>query len=112
MAARVPFVALDRQHESIAGELREAYERVVGASGFVLGAEVEAFEAEFSGYCGTGECVGVASGTAALALALLALGVGPGDEVVVPAFTFVASALAVLHAGAIPILCEVEDDSA
>jgi dTDP-4-amino-4,6-dideoxygalactose transaminase len=105
---RVPFVALDRQHAPLRAELSAAFERVVDASGYILGAEVEAFEGEFAAYCGTEHCVGVASGTAALVLALQAAGIGPGDEVVVPAHTFIASALGVLHAGATPVFCEVE----
>src|SRR3954470_15882076 len=105
----VPFVALDRQHAPIAGELREAFNRVLGASAFILGAEVAAFEDEFAAYCGVEHCVGVASGTAALTLAFEAAGIGPGDEVVVPAHTFVASALAVLHAGATPVFWDVDE---
>src|SRR4051812_23420192 len=106
---RVPLVDLQRQHVGIEGELREAFERVARTGSFILGPEVESFEAEFAAYCGVSDCVGVASGTAALTLALLALGVGPGDEVVLPAHTFVASALAVVHAGATPAFCDVED---
>jgi len=109
MSDRVPFVALDRQHEPIRAELREAFERVVGASAFILGQEVAAFEDEFAEYCGAEHCVGVASGTAALTLALQAAGIGPGDEVIVPAHTFIASALGVVHAGATPVFCDVED---
>ncbi|MFL5782460.1 MAG: DegT/DnrJ/EryC1/StrS family aminotransferase [Thermoleophilaceae bacterium] len=109
MPPRVPFVALDRQHAPIAADLRAAFDRVLGASSFILGTEVEAFEAEFADYCGTEHCVGVASGTAALTLAFQAAGIGPGDEVIVPAHTFIASALAVLHAGATPTFCEVHD---
>ena len=109
MPGDVPFVALDRQNEEVADGLRAAFERVVGASAFVLGQEVEAFEREFAAYCETGECVGVASGTAALVLALQAAGIGPGDEVIVPAHTFIASALAVIHAGATPAFCDVDD---
>jgi dTDP-3-amino-3,4,6-trideoxy-alpha-D-glucose transaminase len=105
---RVPFVALDRQHAPLRTELREAFDRVLGASSFVLGQEVEQFEGEFAAYCGARHCVGVASGTAALTLALQALGIGRGDEVIVPAHTFVASALAVVHAGATPVFCDVE----
>jgi dTDP-4-amino-4,6-dideoxygalactose transaminase len=108
MAGVIPFVALDRQHEPIRADLRDAFERVVGASSFVLGEEVERFEDEFGGYCGTQQCVGVASGTAALVLAFQAAGIGPGDEVIVPAHTFIASALGVVHAGATPVLCEVD----
>src|SRR5437773_3572779 len=109
MPERVPFVALDRQHAPIQGELRTAFERVLGASAFILGEEVAAFEDEFAEYCGAELCVGVASGTAALTLMLQAAGIGPGDEVIVPAHTFIASALGVVHAGATPVFCDVED---
>jgi dTDP-3-amino-3,4,6-trideoxy-alpha-D-glucose transaminase len=107
----VPFVGLSRQHAALGAELRAAFERVVGADAFILGGEVEAFEREFADYCQSAECVGVASGTAALALALIAAGIGPGDEVLVPGHTFIASALAVLHAGATPVFCEVRRDT-
>jgi dTDP-4-amino-4,6-dideoxygalactose transaminase len=76
--------------------------------GFVLGAEVAEFEREFALYCGVEHCVGVNSGTAALSLSLMGAGIGPGDEVVVPGHTFVASALAVAHVGATPVFCDVE----
>ena len=109
MPDRVPFVALDRQHAPIAEELRAAFERVVGMSGFILGSEVAAFEEEFAAYCGVEHCVGVASGTAALTLAFQAAGIGHGDEVIVPAHTYIASALGVVHAGATPVFCDVED---
>jgi dTDP-4-amino-4,6-dideoxygalactose transaminase len=111
VAAYVPFAALDRQHTALAPELCDAFERVIGASAFILGTEVEAFEHEFAAYCGVSHCAGVASGTAALGLALMAAGIGPGDEVVVPAHTFIASALGVLHAGATPVFCDVERDT-
>jgi dTDP-4-amino-4,6-dideoxygalactose transaminase len=107
-ADRVPFAALDRQHAALSRELTAAFDRVVGRSTFVLGEEVERFEAEFASSCGVQSSLGVASGTAALALALEAGGVGPGDEVIVPAHTFIASALAVVHAGATPVFCDVE----
>lgn len=107
--APVPFVTIDRQHAGMLPELRAAFERVVGASAFVLGTEVEAFEAEFADYCGVGYCIGVASGTAALTLALRAASIRPGDEVIVPGHTFIASALGILHAGAIPVFADVED---
>ncbi|MEA2359090.1 MAG: hypothetical protein QOI62_2350 [Solirubrobacteraceae bacterium] len=109
MGDPVPFVTLDRLHASIAGELRAAHDRVVASSGFILGAEVDAFEHEFAAYCGARHCVGVASGTAALTLALRAGGIGRGDEVVVPAHTYIASALGVLHAGATPVFCDVDE---
>src|ERR1700745_3743382 len=96
----VPFVALERQHGPIGDELHAAFGRVVSRSGFILGEEVERFESEFAEFCSVKHCVGVASGTAALTIALIAAGIGPGDEVIVPGHTFVASALAVVHAGA------------
>jgi dTDP-4-amino-4,6-dideoxygalactose transaminase len=106
---QIPFTDLGRQHDGIREELAEAFDRVVKSSGFILGEEVERFEQAFAAYCGVRHCVGVASGTAALTLAMLAAGVKPGDEVIVPAHTFIASALAVLHAGATPVLCDVDD---
>jgi dTDP-3-amino-3,4,6-trideoxy-alpha-D-glucose transaminase len=108
MPDAVPFVALGRQHEPLRHELRAAFERVLETDGYILGEEVERFEEEFAAYCGTRHCVGVASGTAAIALALIAAGIGPGDEVIVPAHTFIASALGVTHAGATPVFCDVE----
>jgi dTDP-4-amino-4,6-dideoxygalactose transaminase len=105
----VRFVALERQHARIKHELNEAFARVLGSSAFTLGAEVERFEAEFAQYCDVAHCVGVASGTAALALTLRACGIGPGDEVIVPAHTFIASALAAVHVGATPVLCDVDE---
>lgn len=107
----IPFVDLSREHERIADELRAAFDRVVAHGGFTLGDEVERFEEEFARYCGVQHCVGVASGTAALTLSLIAAGVGPDDEVVVPAHTFIATALAVVHAGATPVFCDVDDDT-
>lgn len=104
-----PFVALSRQHQPLRDELRRAFDRVVDASAFVLGEEVEGFERDFAHYCGAQHAVGVSSGTAALAIALRAAGVGAGDEVVVPAHTFIASALAVVHVGATPVLCDVDE---
>ncbi len=105
----VRFVALDRQHADVEHKLREAFDRLLGSSAFTLGAELERFEAEFATYCEVAHCVGVASGTAALTLILRAYGIGAGDDVIVPAHTFIASALAVAHAGATPVLCDVED---
>ncbi|MBV8953809.1 MAG: DegT/DnrJ/EryC1/StrS family aminotransferase [Solirubrobacterales bacterium] len=90
-------------------ELHAAFERVVTASGFILGEEVERFEAEYAAYCGTGACVGVASGTAALELSLIAAGIGRGDEVIVPGHTYIATALSVRHCGATPVFCDVEE---
>jgi len=105
----VRFVALDRQHAPLARELKGAFARMLGSSAFTLGVEVEQFEAEFADYSQTRHCVGVASGTAAISLLLEAYGIGAGDEVIVPAHTFIASALAVSHVGATPVLCDVVD---
>jgi dTDP-4-amino-4,6-dideoxygalactose transaminase len=104
----VPFVALDREHAPIAHELRAAFDRVVGRSAFILGDEVERFEASWASECRTTHCVGMASGTAALTVLLRAAGIGRGDEVIAPAHTFIATALAIVHAGAVPVLCDVE----
>ena len=111
MPGGVPFVDLARQHAAIADGLKAAFDRVMTSSAFVLGEEVERFEAEFAAYCGVRHCVGVASGTAALTIMLKAAGVGPGDEVIVPAHTFIASALAVHHAGAVPVYVDVDRGS-
>ncbi|MBV9605698.1 MAG: DegT/DnrJ/EryC1/StrS family aminotransferase [Solirubrobacterales bacterium] len=103
------FVALDKQHGHIEAELTEAFARLLKTSAYTLGTEVEQFEAEFAEYCESAECVGVSSGTSALSLVLRAAGIGPGDEVIVPAHTFIASALGAVHAGATPVLCEVDE---
>src|SRR3954464_8840730 len=108
MSDQIPFVDLARQHQPIAAELHAAFERVLGASSYILGEEVARFEDEFAAYCGVSHCVGVASGTAALTIAALAAGVRPGDEVIVPAHTFIASALGIAHAGAVPVFCDVD----
>lgn len=102
-------MSLGRHHAPIAEELRGAFDGVLEDGGFVLGREVEEFEREFAAYCGAEHCVGVASGTAALTLALLAAGISPGDEVIVPAHTFIATAFGVSNAGAVPIFCDVDD---
>ncbi len=107
----IPVIDLAREHEQIGDELREAFDAVLADSGFVLGDEVERFEGEFAAMCEVPHCVGVGSGTAGLTLALIAAGVGTGDEVIVPAHTYIATALAVLHAGAVPRFCDVDDDT-
>jgi dTDP-3-amino-3,4,6-trideoxy-alpha-D-glucose transaminase len=105
----IPFATLEREHAEIAGELHDAFDRVLRRNAFILGEEVAAFEDAWAGACGTTECVGVASGTAALSLLLRAAGIAQNDEVIVPAHTYIASALAVIHAGAVPVLCDVEN---
>jgi dTDP-4-amino-4,6-dideoxygalactose transaminase len=107
----VRFSPLDRQHTALETELHAVLARLLRTSAFILGEEVERFEAEFAEFCNVAHCVGVSSGTAALALALRASGIGPADEVIVPAHTYIASALAVVHVGALPVLCDVEEGS-
>ena len=107
----VPFVALDRHHDALEAQLQAAFQRVLRTNAFILGDEVERFEADFAAYCGSRACVGVASGTAALMLLMRAAGIGPGDEVIVPGHTFIASALGVVHAGATVVFCDVEEDT-
>jgi dTDP-4-amino-4,6-dideoxygalactose transaminase len=104
----VPFVDLQAQYRAIQAEVDEAIRRVLDSSAFILGREVEAFERAFSDYVGARECVGVSNGTAALQLALMACGVGPGDEVIVPANTFFATAEAVSTAGATPAFVDCD----
>jgi dTDP-4-amino-4,6-dideoxygalactose transaminase len=110
--ARPPVVDLARRTASLQPELGLAVERVLRSGWFLLGPETEAFEAEFAAFCGRRHAVAVASGTEALRLALRALGVGAGDEVVVPAFTAVPTAAAVCATGAAPVFADVERDTA
>jgi dTDP-4-amino-4,6-dideoxygalactose transaminase len=93
---------------SLRGELRAAIERVLESERYILGPEVGAFEREFADYCGAAHGVGVANGTDAITIALRAMGVGPGDEVVVPSFTFYASAEAIPPTGATPVFCDID----
>ena len=104
----VPFVDLRRAEDHIRDELREAFERVSGATAYILGPDVEEFEREFAAYCGAAHCVGLSDGTEALRLALLALGAGPGREVVAPAMTFIATVEAIAATGARPVLVDVD----
>jgi dTDP-4-amino-4,6-dideoxygalactose transaminase len=110
--ARPPVVDLARRTASLQPELGEAIGRVVRSGWFLLGPETEAFEAEFAAFCGRRHAVAVASGTEALRLVLVALGVGAGDGVVVPAFTAVPTAAGVCATGASPVFADVERDTA
>jgi len=104
----IPFLDLTRQHAALKTELMAAAERVLDGSQFVLGGEGRALEAELAQVCGARHAVGVGSGTDALRLALTALGVERGDEVLTPAFSFVASATTIVMAGATPVFVDVE----
>lgn len=103
---RIPFLDVGAGYAELRGELDAAVARVLASGWYVLGPEVEAFEADWAGYCGTRHCVGVASGLDALTLILRGYGIGPGDEVVVPANTYIATWLAVSAVGATPVPVE------
>ena len=107
----IPFVDLGATRRELGGELEEAVGRVVDSGWYLLGEELEAFEREFAAYCGTMHCVGVGSGLSALELSLRAAGVGPGDEVIVPAYTWVATWVAVTQVGAVPVPVEVQEST-
>lgn len=104
----IPLVDLAAAHREVADEVAEGFAEVLAATAFVGGPQVAAFEEAFAAFCGVPHCAGVGNGTDALELALRALGVGPGDEVVVPANTYIASAEAVVRAGATPVLADVD----
>lgn len=108
---KVPFVDLGRQHRRLSGELRWAIDGVIERGDFVLGEELERFEQEFAAFCGARHAVGVDSGVSALELALRALGVGPGDEVVTVANTFIATVSAIAFTGARPTLVDIQPDT-
>ncbi len=96
---------------ALRGELRAAIDRVLDSERYILGPEMRAFEQEFAAYCDTAHAVGVANGTDAITIALRAMGVGPGDEVVVPSFTFYASAEAIPPTGATPVFCDIDPET-
>ena len=108
MSARVPFMSLAPGPDAAA--IQEAIARVVGRGWFVLGPEVEAFEAEFAAASGGGHAISVGNGTDALALTLRAMGIGPGDEVITSPMSAAFSALAILMAGATPVFADIDPD--
>ncbi|HWO82978.1 MAG TPA: DegT/DnrJ/EryC1/StrS family aminotransferase [Solirubrobacterales bacterium] len=111
-ALGVPFVRLDSADAELSAEIFAAIERVAATAAFTLGEELEAFEQQFAAWCETDHAIGVSSGTSALELALRGLGIGPGDEVVLPTNSFIATAEAVTAAGATPVLVDVDEDTA
>jgi len=104
----VPFVDLRAQYQSLAAEVQQAIFAVLERGDFVLGREVSLFEEEFAAYCGAEYAVGADSGTSALEIALRAFDIGPGDEVMTAANTFIATAFAVTYTGATPVLVDVD----
>src|SRR3990172_4627092 len=110
-AVKVPLADLQREYAQIEGPVLAKIREILVSGRFVLGAEVEAFECEWSGYLGVKHAVGVANGTDALVLTLKAFGIGPGDEVITAANTFVATAEAIAQVGARPVLADVTPDT-
>src|SRR2546428_806577 len=111
MAGIVPFVDLVAQYESIAEEIDRAFHEVTASAQYILGARVERFEEEFANFVGAEHAVGVGSGLDALRLGLLALDIGPGDEVILPANTYIATALAVSEVGAELVLVDCDPET-
>ena len=103
---RVPFATFEPMHREIRRELDAAYKKVMDSSYFIQGEECKKFEEEFAKYCNVEHCVGVATGLDAIYLILNAMGIGEGDEVIVPSNTFIATALAVSYTGATPVFVE------
>jgi len=108
---KVPFVNLKAQHEPLQAEINEAIGRVFANTSFILGEEVTKFEEEFAEYCGVSHAIGLDSGLSALKLALEAYNIGPGDEVIVPANTFIATAAAVSFVGAKPVFVDIKPNT-
>jgi len=111
MKRMIPVVDLRKQYESIKGEIDDAISGVIESMQFVLGPEVVKFEKEFANYCQTKFAFGVNSGTSALHLAMLAAGIGPGDEVITVSYTFVATAAAVCYVGARPVFVDIDPNT-
>jgi dTDP-4-amino-4,6-dideoxygalactose transaminase len=111
MTKQIPLLDLVAQYQSIQPEIDAAIQGVLQSGHFILGSEVSAFEEEIAVYLGVQFGIGVASGTDALILALRALDIGPGDEVILPAYTFFATISAVLHVGAQPVLVDIDPET-
>lgn len=105
----IPYLDLRKIHDPLKDEFKKAYERVLDSQSFILGSECQSFEKEYAEYCGARYCVGVGNGLDAIRLILLAMGIGAGDEVIVPANTFIATVLAVSYVGAVPVLVDAEE---
>jgi dTDP-4-amino-4,6-dideoxygalactose transaminase len=107
----IPFLDLKAQYRQIKPDIDAAVTRVIDSAQFVLGPEVAAFEERFAAYCGTKYCIALNSGTSALHLALLAAGIGPGDEVITVSMTFVATTAAILYCGAKPVFVDIDHET-
>jgi dTDP-4-amino-4,6-dideoxygalactose transaminase len=106
--SQIPLVDLKAQHQEVAEEVQRGFAQVLEKTAFILGPAVAEFEAAFAKFSGVAHCVGVANGTDALELMVRAAGIGPGDEVILPANTFIATALAVARAGGTPVLADID----
>jgi len=111
MEIKIPFLDLKAQYYSIKSEIDSAIQKTLENSSFVLGPEVENLEKEFASFCGAKYAIAVNSGTAALHLSLLALGIKPGDEVITVPNTFIATAEAISHCGATPVFCDINEET-
>lgn len=107
----IKYLDLQANYQSIKPEIDQAIQKVLDSSAYVLGPAVLGFESAYADYCGTKFAIGCNSGTTALTLALRALGIGPGDEVITAANTFIATAAAIVHAGAKPVLVDVDPET-
>lgn len=109
---KVPFLSFDELHDPIKGDLKQAFLDVLDSNWFVMGSQLEAFEQEYAEWNEVKHCIGVSNGLDAIILSLRALGIGPGDEVIVPSNTYIATALAVTNVGAIPVFVEPRYETA
>src|SRR4051812_38926614 len=107
----LPFMDLKSQYLALKGEIDERIARVLNHGQFILGPEVSEMEEALAAYIGATHCVAVASGTEAMLMSLMALGIGPGDEVIAPAFTFAATAEVVMLVGATPVLVDIDGET-
>lgn len=107
----IPFSTFTHMHAQVRKEMFAAFEKCYDSGWFIQGEEYNAFEKEFAAYCGTSFCAGVGNGLDAISLSLQALGIGKGDEVIVPAHTFIATVLAIRYVGATPVMCDVSLDT-
>src|SRR4051794_34998092 len=107
----VPFVDLQAQHAPLSQAIERAFQELIGRGDFIMGAAVERFETEYATFIGTRHAIGVGTGLSAIELALRAFDIGPGDEVITPANTFIATVLAILAVGGTPVFADVNPDT-